>query len=799
MRAGDELASRYRVEELLGRGGMGEVWRGIDLHLDRPVAVKVLLTDPSHGDRADDRALRRFHREGRAVARLRHPAITEIHDVGVHDRRPFLVLELLRGPNLKTLLEQAPEGLPIGQVLDYGAWVAAGLAAAHAEGVVHRDIKPANLMLQDDGQVKICDFGIARLEDATADLSVTGAPMGTARYMPPEQSQGRPVDGRADVYALGCTLFHLLTGRVVFPADNVPAVLAMHQATPPESPRTLRPGISAELDAFLLTLLDKDPARRPDAATVSSVLRAAVSPVPATRPEPAEPVVRPRSVGPAARPEITVPAARPEPGARPGETDRAASPITDPGAPAEPDPAEAERAARAITDLHEQVVVLAEPDPAEAERLARAITDPRARSRALAEVARVLAGRDPAGAERVARAITDLHEQVVVLAELNPAEAERLARTITDPLVQARALSGVAGTLADRDPAEAERVIRTITEPSIRAEALVDLAYRLAMWRRDARGWRPPSEALQSLPMWEESIAAGRGARIPDLLAEAEQIARTRTLPESRDRLLNRIVRLLATRDPARAERVARTLSDPGDRATALVKVAATLGERNPDRARRLLAEAERTVRTDRLLKRVTRPFAGRRSAADEGLDRLNRRFADPDRWGCPLEAIAEVLAGHDPAGAERVARSITDPEGRASALEAVTTVLAGRDPAEAEHLARTFTDPCTKALALAKIACVLAGTPGFLGFPYDRRERDPSHARNLLTEAERLARALPDPDGQDRALTLIARSLAGLDPAEAERLACSLPDSGRRDRLLADIAKTATDRNREG
>ncbi|MFI0349960.1 DNA translocase FtsK [Actinomadura sp. 9N407] len=273
MQRGLELAGRYRMEELLGRGGMGEVWRGFDLHLERPVALKVLLTNWPDVT-GMEQAMARFRREGRAAARLLHPAIATVFDVGEDDGHAFLVLELLNGQDLRKVLSLHPGGLPIEQVLDYGAQVAEGLSAAHAAGVVHRDIKPANLMLLPTGQVKICDFGIARLQGATAGLSAVGVRIGTIAYMPPEQVGGKPLDGRADLYALGCTLFHMLTGRYVFPGDDLQAVVAQHLARPAPSPRTLRADTPAHLDALVLALLAKDPEDRPaDATAVAGELR----------------------------------------------------------------------------------------------------------------------------------------------------------------------------------------------------------------------------------------------------------------------------------------------------------------------------------------------------------------------------------------------------------------------------------------------------------------------------------------------------------------------------------------------
>ncbi|WP_158581650.1 serine/threonine-protein kinase [Actinomadura spongiicola] len=265
------IAGRYRVVELLGEGAMGQVWRGEDLRLERPVAVKVLQPHLMHGS-LREQALARFAREGRAAARLTHRNIASVHDVGEHAGLPFLVLEYLHGPDLKRLLDRHPGGLPIEQVLEFGAQAAEGLAAAHAGGIVHRDIKPHNLMLTADGTVKICDFGIARLRDATSGLT-GGATIGTVAYMAPEQLTGERVDHRTDLYALGATVFQLLTGRHVFTGDDVRSVIAQHLAAAPPPVRTLRSDAPSELETYLRALLAKEPDQRPrDAATVAEHL-----------------------------------------------------------------------------------------------------------------------------------------------------------------------------------------------------------------------------------------------------------------------------------------------------------------------------------------------------------------------------------------------------------------------------------------------------------------------------------------------------------------------------------------------
>ncbi|MFI6517534.1 serine/threonine-protein kinase [Spirillospora sp. NPDC050679] len=286
MRAGQEMAGRYRLEQRLGRGGMGEVWRALDLRLDRHVALKVLLVNWT-GEQMDQ-ALARFRREGRSAARLNHPQIATVHDTGTHDGQPFLVLELLAGPDLATLLDRHPGGLPIKMALDHGAKAAEGLAAAHEAGVIHRDVKPSNLMLDGNGTLKICDFGIARLAGATAGLSATGVGFGTVAYMPPEQLLGEPVTGAADVYALGATLFHLLTGRLLFPAEDLRAVMGQVVHKAPAPPSSLRPAIPEALDDYLLALLAKDPAARPPAATIPAALRAFAARLDTGQPGPAQ-------------------------------------------------------------------------------------------------------------------------------------------------------------------------------------------------------------------------------------------------------------------------------------------------------------------------------------------------------------------------------------------------------------------------------------------------------------------------------------------------------------------------------
>jgi serine/threonine protein kinase len=268
--AGFKLSGRYALDALLGRGGMGEVWRGVDEHLDRPVAVKVLrehLADPELAGR--------FRREARIAGRLQHPGITVVHDVGSDNGQLFIVMELLHGRDLAAMLAEAPGGLAIDTVVSLTIQAAEALQAAHAMHVVHRDLKPANLFVLDSGQLKICDFGIAWAVDSTTRLTAAGQAIGTPAYMSPEQCQGQQVDARSDLYSLGCVLYELLTGRPPFAGGHPLAIMAHHLNTRPAAPRTIRLDIPPELDHLVLDLLAKDPASRPaDASHVIAALQA---------------------------------------------------------------------------------------------------------------------------------------------------------------------------------------------------------------------------------------------------------------------------------------------------------------------------------------------------------------------------------------------------------------------------------------------------------------------------------------------------------------------------------------------
>ncbi|MEV0401966.1 serine/threonine-protein kinase [Actinoallomurus sp. NPDC050550] len=276
-----ELAGRYQLEEPLGRGGMGEVWRGVDLRLRRPVAVKILPLAMA----ADPTAVARFRREAEIAATLNHPGITTVFDIDEHqfgdERLLFLVMELMRGRDLQRTLGEHSGGMPIEQVTDLAVQVLDAMSAAHEQGIVHRDLKPANLFLLESRRVKVCDFGIARLADATK-ITVTGGSSGTPLYMAPEQIQGRTVDQRTDLYAFGCVLYEMLTGTPwVDTGPGLAAILYQHLEQIPAPPKSLRPDIPDHLNALVLELLAKRPDDRPhDATAIIARLRGATADTP---------------------------------------------------------------------------------------------------------------------------------------------------------------------------------------------------------------------------------------------------------------------------------------------------------------------------------------------------------------------------------------------------------------------------------------------------------------------------------------------------------------------------------------
>ncbi len=264
------LSGRYRVDELIGRGGMASVYRGEDLTLGRPVAVKLLEPDLA----ADGAFRTRFRLEAQAASRMSHPAIVRVYDAGEETRidatgtshpEPYIVMELVTGRLLKDIIAEGP--VPLEDALRYTDGILEALEYSHRAGVVHRDIKPGNVMVTDAGQVKVMDFGIARaVSDSSSTVAETTAIIGTASYFSPEMAKGDPVDARADIYSAGIVLYELLTGRPPFRGENAIAVAYQHVSEAPIPPSEVNESAPRSLDALVLRALAKDPFQRPQTA-----------------------------------------------------------------------------------------------------------------------------------------------------------------------------------------------------------------------------------------------------------------------------------------------------------------------------------------------------------------------------------------------------------------------------------------------------------------------------------------------------------------------------------------------------
>jgi len=282
---GRVLDGRFEVRDPLGRGGMGTVYRAIQLSVDREVAIKVV-----HPKLADDRqAAKRFLREARLASRLNQPSVVQVIDFGqTDDGVLYLVMELLRGRTLAK--EQAGQRLPLKRVLAIGAQLCDALEAAHVQGIVHRDLKPGNIVVLADPPgrdlLKVLDFGLAKslIADTSSQVTNTDAILGTPLYMSPEQVQGKGSEPRSDLYALGCILYELLTGAPPFVDPSVNLILARHLSEPPPP---LPAGVPPRLRALVSQLLAKDPAERPaTAADARTVLQWVIDGGAAAWPEP---------------------------------------------------------------------------------------------------------------------------------------------------------------------------------------------------------------------------------------------------------------------------------------------------------------------------------------------------------------------------------------------------------------------------------------------------------------------------------------------------------------------------------
>ncbi|ASU79330.1 serine/threonine protein kinase [Actinopolyspora erythraea] len=259
------INDRYELQAVpLAKGGMGEVWAGRDTKLEREIAVKFVRFPDAE---PDEELVSRFHRESRVTARLRHPGVPSIFDVGAHGDRPYLVMERVHGISVSDLIAEHGT-LPLGWAAAIAAQTCSVLTAAHQEQLVHRDLKPSNLMLQPDGTVKVLDFGLAVVLDVAdmSRLTRTGQHIGTPAYMAPEQIQDATSSTRSDLYSLGCVLYEALTGMRLFRGPTDYAVMNKQVGQPPVPALEHRPDIPGELDELLSELLAKEPEERPDSA-----------------------------------------------------------------------------------------------------------------------------------------------------------------------------------------------------------------------------------------------------------------------------------------------------------------------------------------------------------------------------------------------------------------------------------------------------------------------------------------------------------------------------------------------------
>ena len=260
---GTVLAGRYRIVGLIGRGGMGEVYRADDLRLEQPVALKFLPHGLDDGER-----LARFYREVRVARQVSHPAVCRVYDVAEADEHFFLSMELVDGENLASLLRRIGR-LPPDKALEIARQLCAGLAAAHEKGVLHRDLKPANVMLDGQGNVRITDFGLAGLAESLRGSDVRS---GTPGYMSPEQLLGREVSVRSDIYALGLVLYELYTGRRAFEGKSLAEYTRKHRDERPIEPSALVAGLDPAVERAILGCLEKEPRRRPASPLVVAAM-----------------------------------------------------------------------------------------------------------------------------------------------------------------------------------------------------------------------------------------------------------------------------------------------------------------------------------------------------------------------------------------------------------------------------------------------------------------------------------------------------------------------------------------------
>jgi serine/threonine protein kinase len=248
---------RYRIVGELGRGAMGVVWLAQDESLQRPLAIKTMLLPGNTADAAQQEA--RFRQEAKAAGGLNHPNVITIHDLGREGDWLYIAMEVLHGTELRDLMRDGL--LPLDQALDIAGQVAAGLAAAHARGIVHRDVKPGNIMVLPDGHAKIMDFGVARMQSSEVRTQ-SGTMMGSPKYMSPEQVSGHSADNRSDIFSLGSMLYEMVTGVSAFGGDNLGQLLQAIMHGAPAPPSQVNPRVPPELELVIMRAMQKNAAAR---------------------------------------------------------------------------------------------------------------------------------------------------------------------------------------------------------------------------------------------------------------------------------------------------------------------------------------------------------------------------------------------------------------------------------------------------------------------------------------------------------------------------------------------------------
>jgi serine/threonine-protein kinase len=256
------LNNRYALGEMIGTGGMADVYIGDDTRLNRKVAIKVLRRDLAR----DPSFVARFKKEALAAGGLNHSGIVAVYDSGDENNSPYIVMELISGQTLRQVMQQGL--IPQGRALEIIEGILQALEYSHKEGIVHRDIKPGNIMITDSGDIKVMDFGIARAtDDIGATMTNTWNVIGTAQYLSPEQATGELADGRSDLYSLGCLMYELLTGRPPFTGDTPVSIAYQHVSSPITPASQVKPGLSNDIDRMLEVVLSKDPNNRYQDAT----------------------------------------------------------------------------------------------------------------------------------------------------------------------------------------------------------------------------------------------------------------------------------------------------------------------------------------------------------------------------------------------------------------------------------------------------------------------------------------------------------------------------------------------------